>query len=161
MGKQINFYMSEVIQNRFIEYLCHNHFIFLDKNSAIIDEPKSNNILGGYLYKHDYGNIIMRQDINDYMDSIKSPVIQFGKTIIKEEKHRILRGRLWVEDKYYDEEGKLLIKERELLKDYQMLVRWVKKNVPYQKIALDEYFTKEYVNDELIELQGKGFALMI
>lgn len=31
MGRQINFYMSKSIQEAFIDYLCQNNFLFLDK----------------------------------------------------------------------------------------------------------------------------------
>lgn len=38
-----------------------------------------------------------------------------------------------------------------------MLTRWIKKYVPYQEIKKGNYIIKEYVSDELKELQDKGF----
>ncbi len=161
MGKQINFYMSENVQVSFIEYLEQNQFVFLDNNSKIISRPASMDVFGMYLYKQSYGNIIMHQDNKEIMDSIKSPVIQFGKTVIKEEHKKVLRGRIWVSDQYNDEHGALIKKDVQFVKDYKMLTRWIKKNVPYQEIRKGDYFVKEYVNDELKALQEKGFALSL
>lgn len=161
MGKQINFYMCENTQKNFIEYLQQNQFEFLDSNSNIVNQPSSSSIFGTYLYKLDYGEIVMRQDNKESMDTLKSPVIQFGKTIIKTEQKKIMRGRLWIADWYYDDEGNLVKKEGILVKDYQILIRWIKKHVPYQEIKKGEYLVSEYVNDELKKMQEKGFVLTI
>lgn len=161
MGKQINFYMSEKVQASFIEHLEQNHFLFLDVNSQILKEPLSSNVFGLYLYKQNYGNVVMRQDMNDIIDSIKSPVIQFSKTNIKNEKKKVLRGRLWISDQYYDEKGILVKKDEAFVKDYKMLTRWIKKNVPYQEIRKEDFFVKEYISDEIKELQNNGFILSI
>ena len=37
MGKQINFYMSENVQNQFIDFLISNNFLFLDNEGNKID----------------------------------------------------------------------------------------------------------------------------
>ena len=72
-----------------------------------------------------------------------------------------MRGRLWIADWYYDDEGNLVKKEGILVKDYQILIRWIKKHVPYQEIKKGEYLVSEYVNDELKKMQEKGFVLTI
>lgn len=159
MGKQINFYMSENVQVSFIEYLKQNEFVFLDYNAQIVEQPFSTNVYGLYLYKQNYGDVIMRQDIKQNMDIIKSPVIEFNKTKIKLEEKRVLQGRIWISDRYFDENGALIKKDTSFVKDYQMLMRWVKKHVPYQEIKKGEYLIKEYVNDELKDLQEDGFKL--
>lgn len=159
MGRQIIFYMSENVQIGFIEYLKQNEFIFLDDNAQIVEQPFSTNIYGLYLYKQNYGDVIMHQDLNQNMDIIKSPVIEFYKTKIKLEEKRVLQGRIWMSDRYFDEKGDIIKKDITLIKDYQMLMRWIKKHVPYQEIKKGEYLIKEYVNDELKELQEDGFKL--
>ena len=63
MGKQINFYMSEKVQASFIEHLEQNHFLFLDVNSQILKEPLSPNVFGLYLYKQNYGNVVMTRNL--------------------------------------------------------------------------------------------------
>lgn len=161
MGKQISFYMSEKVQVKFIEYLEQNQFMFFDVNFQRVKQPLSPNVFGLYLYKQNYGNVIMRQDIIEILDSIKSPVIQFSKTNIKKEKKKVLQGRLWISDQYYDENGILVKKDLVFIKDYRLLTRWIKKNVPYQEIRKGEFMIKEYVNDDIKELQNRGFILSI
>lgn len=161
MSKQINFYMSKKIQEEFIEFLKMNSFMFLDTSAKSINEINLENISSLYLYKHNYGNIIMNSTNLRIMDSIKSPIIQYKKTIIKENQKHVLRGRLWMANQYYDDSGYVISKEEMLLKDYRMLVCWIKKNVPYQKIKKGDHYIKEYVSDELKELQEKEFIFSI
>ncbi len=68
MGKQINFYMSEKVQVSFIEFLQQNQFMFLDDSSQIVEQPLATNVYDMYLYKQEYGDVVMRQDINKIMD---------------------------------------------------------------------------------------------
>ncbi len=161
MGKQINFYMSESVQTSFIEYLEHNNYMFLDYYANIVEPPVSTNIYSLYLYKQNYGDIIMNQDLCGNIDSLNSPVIQFSKTIIKNETKKVRRGRIWISDKCINKNGELIKKDVTFLKDYQILTRWIKKYVPYQEIKKDEYLIKEYVDDELKKLQEEGYSLTI
>lgn len=162
MGKQINFYMSKVTQGDFIEFLKQNNFLFLTRNSAVIDDISFDDISTVYLYKQDYENIIRHQsDVID-LDIIKSSIIEFSKTRILKEEKKILRGRLWISTQYDDDEDNMIIRKEELIiKDYQRLVRWIKKNVPYQNIQKGKYYVKEYASDELVALQDEGFALTL
>lgn len=161
MGKQINFYMSKSVQESFIEFLLKNQFAFLDKSASLVKQDNSDNIESVYLYKANYGNIIMREEGAVGIDVIKSPVIQFRKTIIKEEKKAILRGRLWMASQYYAEDGIVIKKNDLLLKDYQLLVRWIKKNIPFQKIEKGKHSVNEYISNELKNLQDEGFILTL
>ncbi|MBD5489915.1 MAG: hypothetical protein HDR13_14180 [Lachnospiraceae bacterium] len=161
MGKQIIFYMSNDVQERFIDFLNKKEFFFVDYNASIINDISDDSKRDIYLYKQDYGNIIMSQNNNVNIDSLKSPIIQYKKTIIKEEQQTVLRGRLWIQTKYYNEKGEVINKGESVLKDYQMLVRWIKTNVPYQQIKKKDHYIKEYINDELKELQERGFKFTI
>ncbi len=161
MGKQINFYMSKSIQESFIEFLLKNRFAFLDKDASLVKQANSDNITSVYLYKENYGNIIMHGEGAAGIDVIKSPVIQFRKTIIKEERKAILRGRLWIASQYYAEDGTVIKKNDLFLKDYQLLARWIKKNIPLQKIEKGKHNVNEYASDELKDLQDKGFILTL
>lgn len=153
MSKQINFYMSKKKQEEFIDFLRMNSFLFLDASAKVINESNLENISSLYLYKQKYGNIIINSTNQRTIDSIKSPIIQYKKTIIKENQKKVLRGRLWMANQYYDDEGYVISKGEILLRDYKMLLCWIKKNVPYQKIKKGEHYIKEYVSDELKELQ--------
>lgn len=157
MGRQINFYMSNDIQERFIDFLNKKEFVFVDYNASIINDISDDSKRDIYLYKQDYGNIIMSQNDKVNIDSLKSPIIEYIKTKIIEEQQTVLRGRLWIETKYYNGKGEVINKGESFIKDYQMLVRWIKKNVPYQQIKYKNYYIKEYINDELMELQEREF----
>ena len=161
MGKQINFYMSEKKQESFIDFLRQNNFAFLDSSANEIEQISSTSSMTFYLYKADYGKIQTRNANPGSMDTIKSPVIQYSKTIIKTDQKKILRGRLWISDQYFDDEGNLTKKNDRFIKDYQKLVRWIKKVVPYQMIKKGEYLVREYVDDDIKEMQEKGFLLTI
>ena len=43
------------------------------------------------------------------------------------------------------------------MRDYEKLVRWIKKNVPYHKIPKGNFEVMEYANDSLFELCKDGF----
>lgn len=165
MGKQINFYMSKDVEDEFIEQLKQNNFIFLItdfENNKIIDtHGKTDNSSKLYLFKEVYGNITMQEGMLSRLNTIKSPIIEFRRTIIKEDKKIILRGRIWVSNQYYDECGTIIKKNPQLMQDYNSLVRWIKKYVPYQEIKKDECLVKEYINDEMKRLGEEGFILTI
>ena len=165
MGKQINFYMSKDVEDEFIEYLKQNNFIFLitdfESNKIINTYGKTDNSSKLYLFKEVYGDITMQEGVLSRLNTIKSPIIEFRRTIIKEDKKKILRGKIWVSNQYYDDYGTIIKKNPQLIQDYNSLVRWIKKHVPYQEIKKDEYSVKEYVNDKMKQLGEEGFILTI
>lgn len=73
------------------------------------------------------GRLIRLQSHTKQVDSIKSPVIQFKKTIIQTEQRKIHRGRLWLSDQYYADDGAIVKKDSGLVEEYQKLARWIKK----------------------------------
>ena len=68
---------------------------------------------------------------------------------------------IWIANQYNDEDGRQIKKDDLFLRDYQMLVRWIKKNVSYQEVKKGEYLIKEYASDELVILQDEGFILTL
>ena len=158
MGKQINFYMSENVQKCFLECIERKGFVFLDSRMRCIDNPYSTEIYNMYLFKPEYGEIIPKQE--NIIDCIKSPVMQLSKTVIKYEERKILRGRLWISDSY-NINGKVTKKNQDFIKDYHMLQRWIKKNVPQQEIRKGDYIIKENVNNELLILQNQEFLFTL
>lgn len=155
MGRQINFYMSENVQNQFIQYLINNDFLFLDGGGKKIEfsDLCSDNIYSYYLYKIEFGCLLTKGNGN-LIDVLDSPIIEFLKTRIKGNK--MLRGRLWVSTYYYKDNGQTE-ESKKYIVEYQKLVRWIKKNVPYQDIKKGEYLIKEYANDELIQMEKDGY----
>jgi len=157
--------MSKDVEDEFIEYLKQNNFIFLitdfESNKIIDTHGKTDNSSKLYLFKEVYGDITMQEGVLSRLNTIKSPIIEFRRTIIKEDKKKILRGKIWVSNQYYDDYGTIIKKNPQLIQDYNSLVRWIKKHVPYQEIKKDEYSVKEYVNDKMKQLGEEGFILTI
>ena len=160
--------MSEEVDNKFFEFLKEQNFEFLfhdyENNTLIkLNEIKNSefNRKFLYLYKPEYGEIFMRDEPLVRIDQITSPVIEFTRTKIVYDKKIVRRGRIWVETKYYDSSGELVEKNAEFIKDYNRLVRWINKNVPYREIPKGDFLVKEYTNDELMELVKQGYRLTI
>ena len=158
MGRQINFYMSEAVQAEFMEFLKQNKFLYVDYYVDKTVDPACNDVYMVYLYKETYGELVKKFDDRVY-DNSQGPVIEYSKTTIRKDKKTIARGRLWMVDWYFDEAGNKVKKNELLTKDYEKLVRWVKKHVPYQEYEKKGYILKEYINDEVIELQKQGYIL--
>lgn len=145
MGRQINFYMSENVQQNFIRMLYESDYIFLNGKGQVIEYVDEQKYCDYFLYMKKYGPISIKEEY--FLDSLKSPVIQFSKTIIREGKIR--RGRLWISNNQ-NTEG-----EKELVKDFNRLNRWIRKNVPMKEITKGDYAVKEHTSEQLIELAEK------
>ncbi len=170
MGRQINFYMNKEVEKRFMEYVLELNFCIIELNDVNkklkytneinnLNLIKDNNI---YIYNKEYGELsFFDNDIKYGFSDITSSVIQFSRTIFNEKEKTIGIGRISYEHKYYADDGTIIEKDIRLLKDYEKLVRWIKKNVPYQIIdrgTIDRgpFITKDYVNDDLKEkYEGK------
>lgn len=157
MGRQINFYMSEAVQAEFMEVLKQNQFVYYDSRANKIENPEDKKYYAVYLYKERYGEFLRTND-NRNIDDYNGSVIQFCKTVINTENKKLTRGRLWMDGWHFDEAGNKVKKNELLTKDYEKLVRWVKKHVPYQVYNHKGYLLKEYINDEVIELQKQGYT---
>lgn len=159
MGRQIEFYMSDKVQNDFIEFLKQNNYIFLDSQKNVINELCSKKVFYCYLYKTDYDCIKMKKIDNQIIDDTRSPVIHFQKTSVNSELKKVHSGRIWIATSFYDENGNTIMKPNGFIKDYEKLVRWIKKNVPCHSRKKGKYVYKEYISDEMLELEATGFFL--
>ncbi len=156
MGRQIYFYMSEAVQAELIEFLKQNQYVYYDYYANKVENVADKKLYTVYLYKENYGEFLR----NNYrrVDFMNGPVIEFSKSMIDAETKRLIRGRLWMDSWYFDEAGNKVKKSELLTKDYEKLVRWVKKHVPYQEYEQKGYILKEYISDEVIELQKQGYT---
>lgn len=154
MGKQINFYMNEKIKHDFIDFLESEGYIFLpDGTFNTLYELEKNNIDNEYsvcLYKSSFGKINLtelKSTRKFYIDKEHNPVIEYWIPHIKHSDKSIRSGRLWLTSTdFYD-----LNADRTIInKEYNKLLRWIKKNVPYQNV--NGYLLKSYICDDLIEL---------
>lgn len=167
MGKQINFYIENELQEKFIQQSFDQGFTILaedldSKKLVILNQlcdinPK---IYTMYLYKVDFGGLVFDKDYKYKLDYLRSPVIEFTRNLIKPEKKIITRGRLWMESKYYNQNGEQVSKDINLTIEYDLLVRWLKKRVPFQEVSNGNYIIKEYVTNNIKEKVTSGFRLM-
>lgn len=167
MGRQINYYMDEKTENEFIEYIFSRDFLIISedlKNQRILIynninevDYKQNRL---YIYKRGFENIITNHNCDYKIDSIESSVIQFVKTSIRNEEKEISRGRLWFESKYYGKDGEIIFKNPLLTKEYESLVRWIKKHTTYQEVNHNGYMIKDYVTNSMKKLSDEGYRFM-
>lgn len=137
MGRQILFYMDVETEGHFVDFVSEEGCVLSRMTNPLsvvrtLPEPFSGDFWAKmHLYKHDFGEIVTGHypDGMISIDSIISPVIEFHRSVVDHEECAIRRGRLWVEPKYYDENGTLVEKPKELVLWYNKLTRWVKKNL--------------------------------
>lgn len=167
MGRQINYYMNKNIENEFMKYVFSKDFKIISEESVsgktivynTIDEVDQSEYYL-YLYKTEFGDIINYTSGNYRIDNRISPVIEFIRTYIKDKDKEIIRGRIWFESKYYGEDSEIIYKNPMLIKEYESLVRWIKKNVPYQEVEDRGYVFKEYISNDIKKMVSEGFKLM-
>lgn len=157
MGRQINFYINNKIKQAFFKFLNQDGFLFVTSNSF----KESDNIFLNCaldefivcLYKKKYGMVNSMQIPNNnmlYIDRNNSPVIVFKVPKVDDEKREIFGGRLWLTSEAFTDKN---ADRKGIERDYLKLVRWIKKNVPYQDCELHGAYAsavvRMYVNDDV------------
>lgn len=165
MGKQFGFVMDEKDKKKFLDYVLENGKIYSDEkhlNTELLSELlKNGHWLKIYFSVKDEMKITytLLSNGRKYINSDKESVIEFRNTNVYESDTRILRGRLWVEMKYYDNEGELRTKRKELDELYKNLCKWIKKNLKKVTVEEDGSTWKEYVSESMIGLVEEGYSL--
>lgn len=102
------------------------------------------------LYKDSFGEIKLKRikNMNKFrIDKSYNPVIEYWFSRIKHSDKSIRSGRLWFTSyDFYDVNADRTV----INSDYNRLVRWIKKNVPYQKVS--GYSQKIYISNDLVDL---------
>ncbi|WP_042462543.1 hypothetical protein [Neobacillus dielmonensis] len=167
MGKQINFYIETELQEKFLQHCFCMGFIILaedlkEKKLVKFNELKDINpdIYILYLYKNIFGDIIVDENFTYRLNYLQSPVIEFTRNLIKPQEKKITRGRLWMESKYYDQYSEVVYKDQKLIKEYNALVKWLKKHVKLLEVRNGDYIVKEYVTGTIKDMTNDGFILM-
>jgi len=164
MGRQVRFYIDESTLDALIEEALVEGEIVCEGSEANTPPTISTAVpqlarcgrgLQLYLYQPRFGDLVLRTTTNGitYVDAIKSPVVELLQTVIRHEDRRISRGRLWVEMRYWDDDGNLVEKTAELGRWYAGLARWTKRRL--SRIAE----TGEYCSPSILELVEKGYRL--
>lgn len=169
MGKQIGFIMDAKDEQEFFNYLLSTglKILFEGNNMNPIEittlpEPFSGK--GWFallLYKEEFGPLTMRtlKDGRKYVEPNSSSVIEFDRTVIREQQNEISRGRLWYQTSYYDINENLVYKIEELDKMYKELCKYVKKNLCKVRYTVNERTYFEYCSESLKDRILKEYKL--
>lgn len=164
MGRQINYYMDKEVENRFIAFLLQSGYKILyddTEEEEIKDIINANDIKEYgflYIYKELYGEIVYNEHYGwEIIDEFNSPVFEFSRTQILEDKKGIREGRIWVNTNLEFENPDI---KEQFLKDYGKLVRWIKKNVPYQIYSHNGQDRKGYINDSIMQYIQMGYKFI-
>lgn len=168
MSKQINFLMDKDTEEKFLIYIKENGVAIFEGNNyspkiiEVLPEPFSGKgWFKVYLYNNQEDLILNKLSTGrEYIDSIKSPVIEFNRTIIREGAKEVSRGRLWLETKFYNEDGELVSKDIDLDEWYKNLCKWIKKNVPRTEISNNGREYKEYITKSVVQLLEQGYKIV-
>ena len=166
MGKQINFYIHKELELEFFNYLKKNNYILFIKKNIRPTNLEFNFIEINFENIKVYGDIyictkeswtdIVKTCINNpdkYIYDIlyEFDVIEFSRSFIRKENKEIDQGRLYYITYYYDKNGELIHKNKNLDKLYNKLCRWIR-NVPRTEIQINNIGQKHYISQPLIEL---------
>ncbi|MCL6591888.1 MAG: hypothetical protein K6U80_18300 [Firmicutes bacterium] len=155
MGRQINFFMTEQDERRFIEeFIKVNDLLMLKmltndgKIEYINYEDKIEDLQLYIAAKH---SKIIVSPIG-VVDS-SSEVIEFSRSW--PEKEKILRsGRLWVNSQYWTKDGVLTKQPEWLMQIFNKAVKWIKKNYRRSK---DEHY---YIGEDAYRLYAQEGWIM-
>ena len=167
MGRQIIFYIEKELQDEFIQFAFGQGFVLIAQDHEIQQFVKCKQLSdikplynGLYFYKEIYGPYYNTKWSNYHMNDVESPVIQFSRNAVNHEKKQVSQGRIWMQPKYYNVQGEIIEKDSQLTKDYNILVKYIKKCIPYRGIKLGNRIYKEYVSDYIMKLYEEGYHLM-
>lgn len=169
MGKQTRFYMEREKEEEFVKFAYENGFYILEEclNMDKVCEYKTfeeyilfHKFGKLYFYKEEYNNLIIDNEFPAYVDELESDVIEFSRTGYAFDNKCIYEGRIWFEYKYYDDNENLVIKKEQLVKDYEMLSKWIKKKAPLKEYHHgdfnDNFIVKEHITEKMLELNKEG-----
>ena len=162
MGKQFRFIMDDKDQDKLIQKV-HEQGIILydDRHNGIkeIDSLPDGYWINLYFLKNKDDNVINIGGNISYVDVLRAPVLELGQTFVRTKIKEIQRGRLYFENKYYENDN-LIYKEEELEKWYKEIIKWIKKELKCVEIINNTKVTKEYVSASLVQYVEEGFKLI-
>lgn len=165
MGRQINFYMNEQTKKDFLQFICDEGYVFIadriseePENLWYVEKEETNQFFSICLYKSDFGKIIQTKlstSKNYYIDKRHNPIIEYRFSFLKQQEKEVIEGRLWLtSDTLSDPNADRTV----INKSYNRLVRWIKKEVPYQLV--NGHTIKRYISNSLVDLVHKdGYTL--
>jgi hypothetical protein len=163
LGKQLQFLLDIDTENQFVKHILseeNNRILF--NGYPIAELPKPFTVEGWftvYLYRPEFGEIVTENidNLRSYIRPNYSPVIEFSRTIVREEKKELSKGRVWVEMKYFDKNGFEKHKPKELNDFYNNVTRWLKKAAPLQEINGSQ---KVHVTEKILKKIELGYKIL-
>lgn len=175
MGRQLNFYIDDTTKKSIFDSIFEKGFtvysqyqdtmeIVIVNQNFSLERSLTNKF---FLHKKEFGNLKMKEEYfegrtNLRIDSYDAPVIELSFGNIVHEKMNIYRSRIYVVLQYFDENGNTIEKNSTILKEYNALVRLIKKNVSFRDIPKGEngeYVSKAYVSDSVKILADNGYRV--
>ena len=102
---------------------------------------------------------VIKSEIMGFCFGVRRAVELVKNALLENKSKKVYSGRIWIGTYFYDENGNTIMKSNEFIKDYEKLVRWIKKNVPCRSRKIGKYVYKLYISDEILELEASGFSL--
>jgi len=134
MGNQVRFFMTEEDEIIFFKQFEEMQKNILNANGRFLTiEEVLNSKDKLFFIASKESNIIIKS--NGYIDTLKSDTIEYTRCIAKE--NTLMYGRVWTEFKYYNEDGNCIMKDKKLKEDFNILKKWITKNL---KISKCRYF---------------------
>ena len=165
MGRQINFYMSEAVEKEFFELLsCKGYkILYEDYLQDEIQELTTYNELNTkkwliIIYKNSYGTLVYTHPNKSEIDRMYSPVIEWIRTRLDKDDKVVREGRIWISSWIEFEDSVI---EEQFKKDYNFLMRWIKKKVPKQEYMKKGHTLTRYMNEELKIYEDQGYKFTI
>lgn len=167
MGRQINFYMDSETEEKFQEFILKNDLLIMhenkEKNCMIYTNNIDNEIKKMYFVPKKYTCKIFTETLSSgviFLDIDTSYVIVYFGTKVKKREKLIFRGKLYVVVDYFNKDEERIHKDKEFLKIYEKLVRWIKKNCPLTEFVQDGYNERKYISSEIKRLiEEEGYKL--
>ncbi len=153
MSKQINYYMDKETEILFIRYIRDNGFIFLKFADGAKVNPNNDCGLIFLVTKERYHSLIEYK--NKSVNVLKSLVIEYSRNNIIEDKRIVTKGRIYISDAY--KEPQFASYRDSLISDYNLLYKWIKKNVPFQTYNNMGKIQKEYISDGMLSYSEANY----
>lgn len=165
MGRQINFYMSKQVEREFFYFLCQKGYCILyeDYKEKRTCKVKSYDELDEsiwliFLYKGTYGSLQYIDGEDSKIDKLSTPVIEWCRTLVNEKERTVKRGRIWMSDWIEFENLEI---EIQFKKDFDSIVRWIRKMVPRQEYNINGYTIKDYINNDIKDYIKLGYKCSV
>ena len=149
MSRQLSFSMDKETENNFLKFLEENDFILINDNGEILDYNDINTLFV-LITRQDYLPHLAYND--NGVNLFDSLVIDYIRNNIIVSKKRINGGRIWISDAYKEEQFSMY--KESFQKDYNIIKKWIQKNVPYQYLYINgkQSVGKRYISNSLVKL---------